>query len=74
MEVAAKVYSKALTACNEANVLDETRLLLLLRFAESLAFVGNLERRSVSSMYFVSDSTLMSNVFKVWNCMARRLP
>ena len=50
MEGAAKVYSKALTACNEANVLDETRLLLLLRFAESLAFVGNLERRSVSSM------------------------
>lgn len=51
MEGAAKVYSKALTACNEANVLDETRLLLLLRFSESLAFVGNLERRSVSSAF-----------------------
>ena len=74
MEGAAKVYSKALTACNEANVLDETRLLLLLRFAESLAFVRNLERRSVSSMNFVSDSTLMSNVFKVWSCIARLLP
>ena len=47
MEGAAKVYSKALTACNQANVLDETRLLLLLRFSESLALVGNLERRSV---------------------------
>jgi hypothetical protein len=61
MERAAKMYSKALTACNEANVLDETRLLLLLRFAESLALVGNLERRSVSSVHFLGDSTLMSN-------------
>lgn len=74
MEGAAKMYSKALTACNEANVLDETRLLLLLRFAESLAFVGNLERRFVSSMYFVRDSTLTSNVFKVWSYIARLLP
>ncbi len=74
MEGAAKVYSKALTACNEANVLDETKLLLLLRFAESLAFVGNLERRSVSSMYFISDSTLMSNFFKAWSCITRLLP
>jgi len=45
MEGAAKMYSKALTACNGSNVSDETRLLLLLRFAESLALVGNLERR-----------------------------
>lgn len=61
MERAAKMYSKALTACNEANVLDETRLLLLLRFAESLALVGNSERRSVLSVHFLGDSVLMSN-------------
>jgi hypothetical protein len=60
MERAAKIYSKALTACNGPNVLDETRLLLLLRFAESLAIVGNLERRSVSSVYFPSDDVLSS--------------
>ena len=61
MERAAKMYSRALTACNEANVLDETRLLLLLRFSESLALVGNLERRSVPSVYFLSDNVLMRN-------------
>lgn len=64
MERAAKMYSRALTACNEADVLDETKLLLLLRFAESLARVGNLERRSVSSMYLLSDSVLMRNYLK----------
>lgn len=61
MERAAKMYSRALTACNEADVLDETKLLLLLRFAESLARVGNLERRSVSSVHFLSDYVLMKN-------------
>ena len=53
------MYSRALTACNEANVLDETKLFLLLRFAESLALVGNLERRSVLSLYLLSDNVLM---------------
>jgi hypothetical protein len=61
MERAARMYSKALTACNEAHVLDETRLLLLLRFAESLALVGNLERRSVSYVHLINNTVLMSN-------------
>jgi hypothetical protein len=74
MEGSAKVYSKALTACNQANVLDETRLLLLLRFSESLALVGNVERRSVLSVYFLSDSALTSNDLKAWNCTTRLLP
>jgi len=60
MERATKMYSKSLTACNEANVLDETKLLLLLRFAESLGLVGNIERRSVSSAHSFSDSVLMN--------------
>src|SRR5258708_1141428 len=64
MERAGKMYSRALTACNGANVLDETRLLLLLRFAELLALVGNLERRSVSFVYFLSDNVLMGDYLK----------